>query len=215
MEKPLDAHDGWAGTQGSIGTGQAIPGLSIARRSAHTFDPYQAEARLKKHFGVATLEGFGFEKMDASLCAAAVVIDYLSETQRGSLAHIVKVTLRQSSDFVCIDQATWRSLEIERTLRSGSTAGSLLAAIDRTRSPMVSVPETLAGRPAARRAHDRGSTGSHRHCCSRTYDASRTCAIDCAAWLISNDHQPPGGGAGVTARWQPGRLHDSFPCADR
>lgn len=137
MEKPLDAGDSLGSALKELsGPGQAIPGLSITRRSAHLFDPYQAEARLKKHFGVATLEGFGFEKMDSSLCAAAVVIDYLSETQRGSLAHIVKVSLRQSSDFVCIDQATWRSLEIERTLRSGSAAGSLLAAIDRTCSPM-------------------------------------------------------------------------------
>ena len=49
---------------------------------AHLFDPYQAETRLKKHFGVATLRGSASRRMDASLCAAAVILDYLAETQR-------------------------------------------------------------------------------------------------------------------------------------
>lgn len=118
------------------GPGQALPGLAITHRPSHLFDPYQAQQRLLKHFGTATLEGFGFDRMDASLCAAAAIIDYLAETQKTSLNHIVKLSRRSTQDFVLLDQATWRSLEIERTIRSGTAVGSLIQAVDRTSTAM-------------------------------------------------------------------------------
>ena len=118
------------------GPGQVLPGLVITHRPSHLFDPYQAQQRLLKHFGTSTLEGFGFDRMDASLSAAAVVIDYLAETQKTSLNHIVKLSRRAVQDYVLLDQATWRSLEVERTIRSGTAAGSLIQAVDRTSTAM-------------------------------------------------------------------------------
>jgi len=118
------------------GPGQALADLAVSRRPTHLFDPYQAQQTLLKHFGVATLEGFGFDRMDPSLCAAAVIIDYLRETQKTSLQHIVRLARRQSDAFMLIDQATWRSLEIERTLRTGVAGGTLVHAVDRTQTAM-------------------------------------------------------------------------------
>jgi len=118
------------------GPGQALPGLTITQRPAHLFDPFQAQQQLCKHFGVATLEGFGFDRMDSALCSAAAIIDYLAETQKTSLQHIVKLSRRQTEDFVLVDQSTWRALEVERTIRSGSAAGSLIQAVDRTSTAM-------------------------------------------------------------------------------
>ncbi|HPZ97235.1 MAG TPA: DNA mismatch repair protein MutS [Phycisphaerae bacterium] len=109
---------------------------TITRRPAHQFDPYQAEQRLLAHFGVTTLEGFGFAGMDPSLCAAAVILDYLGETQKSSLAHILTLHRRQPREFVAIDESTWRCLEVERTIRTGAVGGSLLAAVNRTRTAM-------------------------------------------------------------------------------
>lgn len=136
-EVPIDVRDPLAHVVKELtGPNPMIPSLLVTRRPAHVFDPYQADQRLRQHFGVATLEGFGFDRIDASLSAAAAIIDYLSETQKGSLNHIVKLTRREANDFVLIDQSTWRALEIERTIRGGSTTGSLLAAVDRTSTPM-------------------------------------------------------------------------------
>lgn len=120
----------------SNGTEAAAP--AVSRRPAHLFDTYQAKQLLLKHFGVASLEGFGFAGMDESLCAAAAIIDYLGETQKGALAHIISLRRRQPDDFVAIDESTWRSLEVERTIRSGTAAGTLLAAINRTSTAMGS-----------------------------------------------------------------------------
>ena len=105
---------------------------SVSRRPIHEFSTYQAERSLLAQFGVSTLEGFGFAEIDASLCAAGCVIQYLQETQRSSLTHITAIRQRITADYMQLDHSSWRSLEIERTLRSGAVEGTLLWAIDRT-----------------------------------------------------------------------------------
>jgi DNA mismatch repair protein MutS len=114
----------------------ALCGTSMTRRPVHEFSTYRAERTLLEHFGVSTLAGFGFERMSASLCAAGCLIQYLQETQQTALKHITSIRRRVSSDFMQIDHGTWRSLEIDRTLRSGSAEGTLLHAIDRTVHPI-------------------------------------------------------------------------------
>jgi len=113
-----------------------IAGAMVTRRLTHEFSTYQAEQSLLKHFDVSTLAGFGFEQMDASLCAAGSVIQYLQETQKTALGHIASVRRRVSTDYLQVDHSSWRSLEIERTLRSGSREGTLLHAVDRTVHPI-------------------------------------------------------------------------------
>src|SRR5205814_1643277 len=39
-------------------------------------------------------------------------------------------------DYLSIDPVSWRSLEVERTVRSGGTEGTLLSAVDRTCTSM-------------------------------------------------------------------------------
>ncbi|MBN1491654.1 MAG: DNA mismatch repair protein MutS [Phycisphaerae bacterium] len=109
---------------------------TVTRRPAHHFEPRYAEQVLHRHFQVATLAGFGFERMDVSLCAAGALLEYIAETQKTAVQHILRIAGRDTGQFVHIDQATWRSLEIEQTLRGRSTEGSLLHAIDRTANPM-------------------------------------------------------------------------------
>ncbi|MHC4066180.1 MAG: DNA mismatch repair protein MutS [Planctomycetota bacterium] len=106
------------------------------RRPGHEFAEYHAEQTLRDHFGVATLAGFGFEAMDASLQAAGAILTYLNETQKTALTHIAAIGRHVCADAVQIDHSTWRSLEIERTLRGGAREGSLLAAVDRTVHPI-------------------------------------------------------------------------------
>ncbi len=113
-----------------------ICGTPSTRRPAHEFSTYQAERSLLEHFGVATLAGFGFESMNASLCAAGCVIQYLQETQKTALDHISTLRRRVAGDYLQIDHGSWRSLEIARTLRSGAVEGTLLWAIDRTVHPI-------------------------------------------------------------------------------
>ncbi len=115
---------------------RALCGTATTRRPVHEFSSYQAEKSLLEHFGVSTLAGFGFDAMNASLCAAGCIIQYLQETQKAALAHITAVRRHSADHYLQIDHSSWRALEIERTLRSGSHEGSLLHAIDRTVHPI-------------------------------------------------------------------------------
>ncbi len=111
-------------------------GTAITTRPDFEFADYQAQQCLHEHFDVATLAGFGFDDMTPGLCAAGALMQYLQETQKTSLVHIHKITRRVSGDHLQIDHSTWRSLEVDRTLRSGAREGTLLYAIDQTVHPM-------------------------------------------------------------------------------
>ena len=109
----------------------------FTRRPPWAFGRESALSALEKHFQTASLDGFGFCDTDVpGLRAAGAVLDYLSETQRGSLVHMDRLLPYRSGECLEIDEATRRSLEITRTSRSGARAGSLVAAIDRTVTPM-------------------------------------------------------------------------------
>lgn len=111
-------------------------GAAVTTRPADRFDAHQAQRTLLTQFGVATLEGFGFTAFDDALCAAGAIVDYLRETQRAALQHVVRIEPRASQRFLGLDAAALRGLEIERTIRDGKREGSLLWAVDRTVNPM-------------------------------------------------------------------------------
>ena len=72
-----------------------------------------AQPRSCKHFGIASLEGFGFGDDDSlAVGAAGAVLDYLIETQKASLRHIDCLVRWAAGSTLEIDAATRRSLEI-------------------------------------------------------------------------------------------------------
>ncbi|MGE0538343.1 MAG: DNA mismatch repair protein MutS [Pirellulales bacterium] len=123
------------------------PGVPLGRdermlltpRPATSFGLSAATETLSKHFGTATLEGFGFDDGDGlALRAAGATLSYLLETQRANLDHLVRLEPYRSESTLEIDQATRRSLELVGTLRDGRRDGSLLGVLDQTVTPMGS-----------------------------------------------------------------------------
>jgi len=105
----------------------------ITERPGWYFDPYQARERLLKHFGTATLEGFGIRDGDDALIPpAGAIIEYLNETQKTTLGHIRSLKKIDRENFLQIDPASLRSLEVLRTIRTESKKGSLLDCLDET-----------------------------------------------------------------------------------
>lgn len=94
------------------------------------FDSVSAEARLKRLFGVATLDGYGsFSR--AELAAAGGLIAYLERAGQGALPFLQPPQRRTVADHMLIDAASRESLELSQTA-SGSRRGSLLDSVDRT-----------------------------------------------------------------------------------
>ncbi len=90
------------------------------------------EERLRRHFGVATLDGFGVAGLSRGLAAAAAAVAYLAETQRAAPRHVDRLSHLRTENVLLVDESTRTNLEIERTLVGGKRKGSLLGLLDRS-----------------------------------------------------------------------------------
>jgi len=93
-------------------------------------EPSASETRVKRLYGVETLDGFG-QLSGAEVSALGLIAAHLETTQAGRIPALTAPRRAGEADVMAIDPATRTSLEIERAT-SGSRDGSLLAAIDRT-----------------------------------------------------------------------------------
>ena len=93
-------------------------------------EPAAAEARLKRLYGVGSLDGFG-ALSGAEISALGLIAAHLETTQAGRIPVLSAPRRAGEADAMAIDPATRASLEIDRA-QGGGREGSLLAAIDRT-----------------------------------------------------------------------------------
>ncbi len=91
---------------------------------------------LTHHFGTQSLRGFGCEEYTAGLDAAALVLDYLKETQVNALAHITSLSTYSTREFMVLDAAARRNLELTTAMGEGGKSRTLLAVMDHTLTPM-------------------------------------------------------------------------------
>ncbi|MEX0742546.1 MAG: DNA mismatch repair protein MutS, partial [Phycisphaeraceae bacterium] len=116
-----------------------ILSCALTARPAWQFRLTEAREALQRQFRVTTLTGFGLGDDDAVIGPAGAVISYLLETQQAEgerLAHLSPPRRRSRTDYLLIDQVSLRSLEVERTMRSGEVAGSLLGVLQNCRTAM-------------------------------------------------------------------------------
>jgi DNA mismatch repair protein MutS len=100
------------------------------------FEPGRCHQILLTHFEVATLEGFGFKNMPLAERAAGVIIQYLQDTQSSTAKQLTAIHTYNQDEFMVLDAATRRNLELTSTIRSGSREGSLLGVLDQAITPM-------------------------------------------------------------------------------
>lgn len=101
------------------------------------FHPEQAETRLKKHFSVASLKGYGLEGKTLAIGAAGALLSYLEETQKNALSHIHSIRLLNRSEYMQLDASTRRNLELTQPLQfNGSRKSTLLYLLDATKTSM-------------------------------------------------------------------------------
>ena len=111
-------------------------GAMLTRVSDEAFHPDWARETLLQHFGVASLEGFGCERLPLAARAAGAILDYLNQTQRGATGQIATLYTYSTSEYMVLDQQTRRNLELYEGGRWGATNSSLFTALDFTKTPM-------------------------------------------------------------------------------
>ncbi|MBN1665682.1 MAG: DNA mismatch repair protein MutS [Anaerolineales bacterium] len=100
------------------------------------FEQARCESVLLEQFEVASLDGFGVRHLALAIRAAGAVIQYLQETQPAALKLLAGLSTYSLAEFMTLDAATRRNLELTETIRGGLVKGSLLGVLDQAITPM-------------------------------------------------------------------------------
>ncbi len=101
------------------------------------FAPETSQFTLRDHFKVASLDGFGLKKRGAAMGAAGGVIHYLVQHLRRDVGNLTQLSCYEASDFLVLDSATLRNLEVLEPLHPDAARdASLFGAMNRTVTPM-------------------------------------------------------------------------------
>jgi DNA mismatch repair protein MutS len=103
---------------------------------AWRFEEATARQTLLEHFGASSLEGFGLDAWPLAARAAGALLQYVAETQREEVVRLEGLRTYSTADFMVLDPATRRSLELTETIRGRTLQGSLLGVLDETLTPM-------------------------------------------------------------------------------
>src|SRR5438477_1891585 len=101
------------------------------------FDVEAGRKKLLKQLGAASLAGYGCEDLTLAIGACGALLEYAGKTQGQALAHVAAVTAERAGEFVRLDAATRRNLEITETLR-GEPAPTLFSLLDECATGMGS-----------------------------------------------------------------------------
>jgi len=104
------------------------------------FDIGQGVQALHDQLGVASLNGFGAENLSAACGAAGALLRYAQATQGQGLQHVRGLTVESENEFIGLDAATRRNLELTETLRGQDAASgpTLFSLLDHCRTTMGS-----------------------------------------------------------------------------
>ncbi len=110
--------------------------VAVSSLDNHYFSDESCRKVLREHFRVNNLDGLGLGDYDTGIIAAGAVLEYLYQTQKTSLSHIVTITPYTTGQYMVIDTSTRRNLELVETLREKQRRGSLLWVLDKTKTAM-------------------------------------------------------------------------------
>ncbi len=100
------------------------------------FETGRCREILLRKMEVSTLDGFGLENLPLAIQTSGMIIQYLEQTQPSAIALLKGLATYNTSEFMVLDAATRRNLELTETIRRGDIQGSLLSVLDRTITPM-------------------------------------------------------------------------------
>ena len=108
----------------------------VTRTPDARFAPNAARRRVLDHFGARSLDAYGCEGLQLATTAAAVVLDYLGETNRAALPLLTGLRTYSTDAYMALDPQTRRNLELFEGGRWGAKDQSLLSVLDLTETPM-------------------------------------------------------------------------------
>ncbi|HVC10812.1 MAG TPA: DNA mismatch repair protein MutS, partial [Burkholderiales bacterium] len=112
-------------------------GYFVTRLPAWQFDVASGRGKLLAQLGAASLAGYGCEDLTLALAACGALLEYARKTQGQALAHVTAVTPERTDEYLRMDAATRRNLELTETLR-GEPSPTLFSLLDECATGMGS-----------------------------------------------------------------------------
>ena len=95
-----------------------------------------AYALLNRHFGTVSLEGFGFRGETSAIRAAGAILAYTEDNLKCQTGHIRRISLKTRDEFLLLDPASRRNLELVDPMLGSVKNSTLLKVLDRSKTPM-------------------------------------------------------------------------------
>ncbi|HEX9804369.1 MAG TPA: DNA mismatch repair protein MutS, partial [Candidatus Dojkabacteria bacterium] len=114
----------------------AFSGFQITQYEDEYSTLPKARNVLSEQFKVKNFKGFGIDEMTSGLIAASEIISYLRETQKRSIDHFNKIQKEELSEFMQLDEATVRNLELLENANSSNSLNSLFNILNECQTPM-------------------------------------------------------------------------------
>ncbi len=108
---------------------------NIRVRPPWHFEFESAQRHLTEQFGTRDLEGFGCANKPLAIAAAGALLQYVRDTQKSALPHLVGLITQERDDAVLMDPATRRNLELDESHASNADA-TLAGVLDHTATAM-------------------------------------------------------------------------------
>ncbi|MBO5229252.1 MAG: DNA mismatch repair protein MutS [Clostridia bacterium] len=102
----------------------------------YAFVTKHALQTIKKYFNLNTTQVFDIPENSPLINSAGALLEYLLMTAKNKLSNITKMVLVRDDNFMVLDKIARDTLEIVASYRNNTKAGSLLATLDKTKTPM-------------------------------------------------------------------------------
>ena len=116
----------------------AFNGRQITYLDKNYFSFEDSKDQLLRKFKTRSLEGFGIEHLQASICAAGTLLSYVENNQMQDMAHIYQISPYDLKNFLVIDDRSCKNLEILNNIQTLDKKGTLIHVLDRTVTAMGS-----------------------------------------------------------------------------
>ncbi len=129
---PASIHESWK----EQGYPNMPPHIAWTPVEDWNFDFEIAQDLLVRHFGVASLDGFGCRGMKWGIAAAGALLAYARNNLRQDAAHVTALKTYMTDDAMLLDRISQRNLELVEPIFADSKDTTLLSVLDETLTPM-------------------------------------------------------------------------------
>lgn len=110
--------------------------LSIVKREDWQYDLQATVNFLIRHFRLHSLDSFGLKGMSCASASAGALLSYVQNELNLSIDHVTHIQKEVSSEYMALDSATQKHLELSESLHERQREHTLLSLLDETSTAM-------------------------------------------------------------------------------